>query len=187
MSSQYTEIARQVIQGRWGNGADRRNRLTSAGYNYDLVQREVNRLMGGGSSRPAPAPAPAAGSMPYRQREGQCSGHWTGNPSRSPCAGCWLCKYGCFVLSILYARGLPPNEPNVRNIVNADGLVVWGKAGIGGRTNPIRSNSIGKISGRQHYVYIRSCDGNGNCSGFDPAFGEFSGWNRGMFEFCHYM
>ena len=27
------EIAKEVIQGKWGNGADRKNRLTSAGYN----------------------------------------------------------------------------------------------------------------------------------------------------------
>lgn len=36
------EIAREVIQGKWGNGADRKNRLTKAGYNYQLVQERVN-------------------------------------------------------------------------------------------------------------------------------------------------
>lgn len=40
------EIARQVIRGDWGNGADRRNRLTSAGYDYASVQAKVNELLG---------------------------------------------------------------------------------------------------------------------------------------------
>ena len=39
------EIARQVIKGMWGNGADRRRRLEAAGYNYASVQAEVNRLL----------------------------------------------------------------------------------------------------------------------------------------------
>lgn len=40
------EIAREVIRGDWGNGADRRNRLTSAGYDYASVQAKVNELLG---------------------------------------------------------------------------------------------------------------------------------------------
>lgn len=40
-----TTVARQVIAGKWGNGADRRRRLTNSGYNYDQVQAEVNRLL----------------------------------------------------------------------------------------------------------------------------------------------
>ncbi|WP_295219177.1 N-acetylmuramoyl-L-alanine amidase [Ruminococcus sp.] len=39
------EIAREVIQGKWGNGAERRNRLTNAGYDYNSVQKRVNALM----------------------------------------------------------------------------------------------------------------------------------------------
>lgn len=40
-----TEVARQVIKGQWGNGAERRRRLEGAGYNYVAVQAEVNRLL----------------------------------------------------------------------------------------------------------------------------------------------
>lgn len=40
------EIANEVIAGKWGNGTDRKNRLTSAGYNYDTVQAIVNQKMG---------------------------------------------------------------------------------------------------------------------------------------------
>lgn len=40
-----TEIAKEVIQGKWGNGEDRKNRLTKAGYDYNAVQAEVNKMM----------------------------------------------------------------------------------------------------------------------------------------------
>lgn len=39
------ELAREVIRGKWGVGADRRKRLTAAGYSYDAVQRRVNALL----------------------------------------------------------------------------------------------------------------------------------------------
>ena len=38
------EIAREVIQGLWGNGQDRKNRLSKAGYDYNAVQKKVNEL-----------------------------------------------------------------------------------------------------------------------------------------------
>lgn len=40
------EVAREVIHGDWGNRADRRNRLISAGYDYAAVQARVNELLG---------------------------------------------------------------------------------------------------------------------------------------------
>lgn len=43
-SKSIEEIAREVIAGKWGNGEDRKNRLTSAGYNYAEVQNAVNAL-----------------------------------------------------------------------------------------------------------------------------------------------
>lgn len=39
------ELAREVIQGKWGNGTDRKNRLTAAGYDYNEVQKIVNQLV----------------------------------------------------------------------------------------------------------------------------------------------
>lgn len=38
-------IAREVIQGLWGCGQDRKDRLTKAGYNYETVQKKVNELL----------------------------------------------------------------------------------------------------------------------------------------------
>lgn len=39
------EIAREVINGNWGNGSERKRRLTQAGYDYSLVQKRVNELL----------------------------------------------------------------------------------------------------------------------------------------------
>lgn len=42
------EIAKEVLNGSWGSGQDRKNRLESAGYNYSEIQAIVNKI--------APAP-----------------------------------------------------------------------------------------------------------------------------------
>jgi hypothetical protein len=39
------EIAKEVIQGKWGSGTDRKNRLTAAGYDYPTVQKRVNEML----------------------------------------------------------------------------------------------------------------------------------------------
>lgn len=38
------DIAKEIIQGKWGNGEDRKSRLTAAGYNYAEVQAAVNTM-----------------------------------------------------------------------------------------------------------------------------------------------
>ena len=40
------EIAREVIRGAWGNGAERKRKLTEAGFDYAAVQAKVNALLG---------------------------------------------------------------------------------------------------------------------------------------------
>lgn len=45
------EVAKEVVAGKWGNGQDRINKLTAAGYNPNTVQAEVNRLVGGASPK----------------------------------------------------------------------------------------------------------------------------------------
>lgn len=51
------EIAREILAGQWGNGAERRERLTAAGYNYNDVQSIVNALVYG-DPLPDAEPAP---------------------------------------------------------------------------------------------------------------------------------
>lgn len=41
------EIAQEVIEGKWGNGSDRKQRLTAAGYDYSAIQAIVNSKVGG--------------------------------------------------------------------------------------------------------------------------------------------
>ncbi len=38
------DVAKEVIDGKWGNGTERKNRLTAAGYDYETVQTRVNEL-----------------------------------------------------------------------------------------------------------------------------------------------
>lgn len=40
------EIAKEVINGKWGDGIKRKQALTAAGYNYKLVQAKVNEMLG---------------------------------------------------------------------------------------------------------------------------------------------
>lgn len=40
-----TEVAKEVIAGKWGNGDERRRKLAAAGYDYNAIQTEVNILM----------------------------------------------------------------------------------------------------------------------------------------------
>lgn len=39
------EVAQEVIDGKWGNGEERKRRLQNAGWNYLAVQQTVNRIV----------------------------------------------------------------------------------------------------------------------------------------------
>lgn len=39
------EVANEVIKGIWGNGQDRKNKLTNAGYDYEAIQNIVNQKL----------------------------------------------------------------------------------------------------------------------------------------------
>ena len=39
------ELAKEVIDGKWGNNEDRKTSLTNAGYDYDKVQARVNEIL----------------------------------------------------------------------------------------------------------------------------------------------
>ena len=48
------EIASEVINGNWGNGSERKKRLTEAGYDYNAIQSIVNQRLSG--NKPSPTP-----------------------------------------------------------------------------------------------------------------------------------
>ena len=39
------QIANEVMQGKWGVGKDREMKLKTAGYDYNIIQGYVNRMM----------------------------------------------------------------------------------------------------------------------------------------------
>lgn len=49
-SKTIDELANEVIAGKWGNGQERKDKLTQAGYDYNAVQNKVNELLS--SSQP---------------------------------------------------------------------------------------------------------------------------------------
>ena len=48
-SKSVDTLAHEVLEGNWGNGSDRANRLRAAGYDYDAVQNRVNEILSGSS------------------------------------------------------------------------------------------------------------------------------------------
>ena len=50
-SSDIDSVAQEVLQGLWGNGQERYDNLTSAGYDAQAVQDRVNSLLGGGDAK----------------------------------------------------------------------------------------------------------------------------------------
>lgn len=49
--STLDDIVDQVIHGDWGNGADRMNRLSAAGYDYNQIQGIVNQKLGASNAK----------------------------------------------------------------------------------------------------------------------------------------
>ena len=44
-SKSIDELAKEVIAGKWGNGQERKTRLTNAGYDYRAIQNRVNEML----------------------------------------------------------------------------------------------------------------------------------------------
>ena len=74
------EIAKEVINGKWGNGAERKRMLTQAGYDYNEVQAEVNRIVKGVAPTPDPT-VPAKKSNEEIARE-VIAGKWGNGTAR---------------------------------------------------------------------------------------------------------
>ena len=50
------ELATEVIRGNWGNGAERKRRLTEAGYDYSAIQNIVNQRLSGNTTNTSSNP-----------------------------------------------------------------------------------------------------------------------------------
>ena len=61
-------IALEVLAGKWGNGIERRDKITAAGYDYKAVQSIVNALVNDGYLK-NPQPEPAAPEEPTKPLE----------------------------------------------------------------------------------------------------------------------
>ena len=60
-----SQVADEVIAGKWGNGDERKQKLESAGYSYALVQAEVNRKL---NTTPEAPQAPQTSVVQIRDR-----------------------------------------------------------------------------------------------------------------------
>lgn len=47
---EVTRLAREVVAGKWGNGEDRKSRLSVSGFDYDTIQARVNEILDAGSA-----------------------------------------------------------------------------------------------------------------------------------------
>lgn len=50
-SKTIEQVAKDVIAGKYGNGDERKKKIEAEGYNYNAVQAEVNRILGGTGSK----------------------------------------------------------------------------------------------------------------------------------------
>lgn len=73
-----TDVAREVLAGKWGNGSKRKTNLTKAGYDYKAVQAEVNKLVKGVTTT---STAPAKKSNEAIARE-VIAGKWGNGTTR---------------------------------------------------------------------------------------------------------
>ena len=71
-------VAREVIDGTWGNGQDRLQKLADAGYNYIEVQNRVNALLGAGTVK-VPAAAATAKTVTQLANEVIAGKHGNGD------------------------------------------------------------------------------------------------------------
>ena len=59
------QLAYEVLAGLWGNGEERKQRLTAAGYDYAAVQAKVNEILGNNQVEdPEPEPEPTPEPVP---------------------------------------------------------------------------------------------------------------------------
>ena len=120
----------------------------------------------------------------YRQissKKDNCQqGHWTGIPKKGSGTGCWLCQYGCVILSYLKWKGLEPNEENVTKYLNENADADWNAMGISKHPD-FNAPCIGRLKTRSHFVYIKDS----NCNVFDPGKRSNTSMKKDDFSFFY--
>lgn len=116
------EVAREVIAGSWGNGDERKKRLTEAGYNYSDVQNKVNEILSSTStSQPVPQPITFnVGDTVIVNGVGRSTSYGTGSSTRN---------YSNNKAKIIYIRDDGRSHPYALNLNNnMNGVTGWFKA-----------------------------------------------------------
>ena len=127
-----TTIAREVIAGKWGNGADRAKRLTAAGYDAKAVQAKVNQLLSGGSAPSQPA-KPAQKTVEQIARE-VIAGKWGNGADRAKrltAAGYDAQAVQNKVNQLLGVGGSTSTQPAKKDLTTIAKEVIQGKWGNG--------------------------------------------------------
>ena len=78
-------IAQEVLDGKWGNNPQRKQKLEKAGYNYVAIQAEVNKLVG--------VKVKPKKSIDAMAREIIAGKHGTGHANRRKSLGISIAEY----------------------------------------------------------------------------------------------
>lgn len=123
-----TEIAQEVIAGKWGNGATRKTKLQDAGYDYNAVQAEVERLM----KKPEP-PKPVLKSVDTIATE-VMAGKWGNGDARKKAlteAGYDYAAIQAAVNKLAKGESEPAPKPVLKTNIEIAKEVMAGKWGNG--------------------------------------------------------
>lgn len=140
----HDQAAQEVVDGKWGDGNERKRRLEEAGFVFNSVQRRVNALLGAKTTT-----TPANSSTPVRKTEAQVAadiangrGGWGNDPERSrklTAAGYNAGNIQKRVNSLLLGGNNAVSKPSVNTIANQiiNGQGNWGNEP--GRSQKLRA------------------------------------------------
>ena len=133
-SKSVEEIAQEVIAGKWGNGTDRANRLTAAGYDAKAVQNKVNQLLGVTSGSASTQPAQPAKKTVEEIAQEVIQGKWgngTDRANRLTAAGYDAQAVQAKVNELLGVGGSTSTQPAKKDLTTIAKEVIQGKWGNG--------------------------------------------------------
>lgn len=139
-------VATQVINGMWGNGAERKRRLQNAGYNFNTIQGIVNDILAGSktqslSNKQAPvAKANSNGSIQRMADEVMAGKHGNGHANRRKSLGVSSAVYQQVRQEINRRAGVG-NETRGKSVAQMANEVLQGLHG-NGHANRRRSLGI---------------------------------------------